>query len=182
MDENRQILATKATQLAILNAINSSSGGSQLKSFAVELTRPANTTAYTAGDLVGDVTTLFKTFSNVAKITGAGVRIYRVRIQTEDTGVLAGSKFNLHLYNDIPDVTGLSDNGAFTINYINATKRVGVIPIVMNGSVGVNDYNVIGLNPVDYNIIAFLETVSGFTPSAVSTRFTIIIDCELSNK
>lgn len=159
-----------------------SSGGTQLKSFSVEITRPANTTVYTAGDVVGDVSGVLKTISNVAKATGTGVRIYRVMLQTEDTGVQAGSKFNLHLYRDTPDTTGLSDNGAFSINYINASKRIGKIPVVMDSTIGVNDYNCIGLNPANRDVYAILETVSGFTPSANSTRFQITIDCELSNK
>lgn len=165
----------------LFSKLAQSSGGSQLKSFSVELTRPANTTVYTAGDLVGDVSTIFKTFVGVAKQFGAGVRIYRVRLQTNDTGILSGSKFNLHIYQSAPDITGLADNAAFTISYANATLRVGKIPIVMDGSVGTNDYNIVGLNPLTEDIVVLLETVSGFTPSANSTKITIVIDCELSN-
>ena len=54
----------------LISKLSQSSGGSQLKSFSVELTRPANTTPYTAGDLVGDVSTIFKTFAGVAKQIG----------------------------------------------------------------------------------------------------------------
>lgn len=161
----------------------SSSGGQQLKTFIVELTRTTGalaTTTYSAGDLVGDAVSLTKVFSNVAKATGTGVRICRVSIQTNDTGVVAGSKFNLYIYRDAPDTTGLSDNGVVTLNYANANKRAGKIPVVMDGLTGSNDYNVVGLNPVGRDVIVMLETVSGFTPISGS-KFTIIIDCELSN-
>ena len=157
------------------------SGGADLKSFMVEITRPANTTAYTAGDIVGEVTGVLKTILNVAKAAGKGVRIYRVRIQTNDTGVQSGHRFNVHIYNDAPTTTGLVDNGPFSINYANAIKRVGRIPITMEGQVGSNDYNVTGLNPVGTDVHIILEAVTGFTPSAVSTKFTVKIDCELSN-
>ena len=170
-----------ATKDFFIGSVSGGSGGADIKSFSVEITRPANATIYTAGDVVGDVSTITKLFQNVAKAIGTGVRIYRVRIQTNDTGVLAGSKFNLHIYQDAPDLTGITDNGAFAISYANAIKRAGKIPVVMDGSMGANDYNVIGINPVGRNITVMLETVSGFTPSANSTKFTLVIDCELSN-
>ena len=159
-----------------------SSGGSQFKAFTVEITRPANTTVYTANDVIADVTATFIPFLNVAKAIGAGIKIVRVRVQTEDTGV-AGKKFNLHLYREAP--TFIADNAAFAINYTNASKRIGAIPVVMGagnlGTVGMNDYNQLIINPVARDVYFILETVDGFTPSANSTRFQITIDCELSN-
>ncbi len=170
----------------LLNTINSSvqnGGGTQLKSFEIEITRPANTTVYSANDVVADVTAAFKPFLNVAKAIGSGVKIVRCRIQTEDTGV-AGKKFNLHLYKDTPSAF-IADNAAFSISYQNSAKRIGAIPVVMGtgnmGTVGMNDYNVMVTNPVGRDITFILETVDGFTPSANSTKFTVVIDCELSN-
>ncbi len=169
----------------LLNIINESvnnSGGSTLKSFSVEITRPANQTPYTAGDVVADTTAAFIPFANVAKAIGTGVKIVRVRIQTDDTAV-AGTKFNVHLYKDAP--TFISDNSPFAVAYANATKRVGAVPVVMGtgnlGTVGMNDYNIAMCNPVARNIYFIIETVSGFTASANSTKFTVTIDCELSN-
>ena len=168
---------------ASMGGSESTSGGADLKSFSVEITRPANVTTYAAGDVVGDVTGVLKEFVAVAKAAGKGVRIYRVRVQSNDTGVQAGQKFNIHLYNSAPDVTGLADNAAFSITYANATKRVGKIPVVIDpvGLVGSTDYMLVGLNPVGTSVYAILETVSGFTPSANSTKITLVIDCELSN-
>jgi hypothetical protein len=165
----------------LIEAITTS-GGSQFKTFEVEITRPSNTTAYTAGDVVADVSAAFLPLLNVAKATGTGVKIIRCRIQTDDTGV-AGKKFNLHLYKEAP--TFIADNAAFAISYANATKRKGAIPIVMGtgslGTVGMNDYNPIVINPTARDIFYILESVDAFTPSANSTKFTICIDCELSN-
>jgi len=165
----------------IIDAITTS-GGSQFKTFEIEITRPANTTPYTAGDVVADTTAAFKPILNVAKATGSGVKIIRCRIQTDDTGV-AGKRFNLHLYKEAP--TFIADNAPFAISYANATKRKGAIPIVMGtgslGTVGMNDYNPIVINPTARDIYYILEAVDAFTPSANSTKFTICIDCELSN-
>lgn len=168
----------------INNLINTvqSSGGSQFKSFTVEITRPANTTVYSANDVVADVSAAFLPFLNVAKAVGAGIKVIRVRIQTEDTGI-AGKKFNLHLYRDTP--TFIADNAAFAVSYANASKRIGAIPVVIGignmGTVGMNDYNNVIINPVARDVYFILETVDGFTPSANSTKFQVTIDCELSN-
>lgn len=168
----------------INNLINTvqSSGGSQFKSFTVEITRPANTTVYSANDVVADVSAAFLPFLNVAKAVGAGIKVIRVRIQTEDTGI-AGKKFNLHLYRDTP--TFIADNAAFAVSYANASKRIGAIPVVIGignmGTVGMNDYNNVIINPVARDVYFILEAVDGFTPSANSTKFQVTIDCELSN-
>ena len=173
---------TNETDLTSLISAVTSSGGSQFKTFQVEITRPANTTAYSPNDVVADVSAAFVQFANVAKSTGSGVKIIRVRIQTEDTGV-SGTKFNVHLYKEAP--TFIADNAAFAISYANATKRIGAIPIIMGtgnqNTVGMNDYNQMITNPTARDIYWILETVTGFTPSANSTKFTIAIDVELSN-
>ena len=158
------------------------SGGTTLKASTVEITRPANTTVYTANDVIADTSATFIPFTNVSKAMGTGVRIGRVRIQTNDTG-FAGKKFNIHLYREAP--TFIADNAAFVIDYANASKRLGAIPIVMGAgnmsTVGMNDWNCIVANPVGRDIYFIIETVDGGTPSANSTKFQLTIDYEQSN-
>lgn len=170
------------TKLDTINQSILGGGGTTLRAFEVELTRPANQTPYSPNDVVADTTAAFKPFLNAAKAAGYGVKIIRVRIQTEDTGV-TGMKFNLHVYKEAP--TFIADNAAFVISYANAGKRIGAIPVVMGtgnlNTVGMNDYNQVIINPTSRDIYFILETVSGFTPSANSTKFTVVIDCELSN-
>ena len=172
-----EIMSTMKSYLA-----GSQSSGSQFETFEIEITRPIDTTAYAAGDVVADVGGAFLPLTNVAKAIGTGVKIIRCRIQTSDTNV-AGKKFNLHLYKEAP--TFIPNNDQFAISYANATKRKGAIPIVMGtgnlGTVGMNDYNPIVINPTARDIFYMLEAVDAFTPSANSTKFTICIDCELSN-
>ena len=159
-----------------------SAGGATLKAFSVELKRPIDggTALYSAGDVIAS--TAFLPILDVAKETGLGVRITRVRIQTSDTGV-SGKKFNVHFYKEAP--TFIADNAAFAVDYANAAKRVGAIPVVMGtgnmSTVGMNDWNHVVLNPTARDVYWILETVDGFTPSASSTKFQITIDCELSN-
>lgn len=155
------------------------------RSFKAKLIRPANTTAYTAGDTIGDVTTLFKEIQNVALAAGYGVHIYRARIQTNDTG-FGGKVLNIQVYCDVPNVTGLADNTEFTLAWANAEKRVGEIPILMKTGkksvVGQNNVDVMGCNPAARSLYYILETGNDATPSANSTEFWIFFDCILSRK
>lgn len=169
-----------SSDFSTLIAAVQNSGGTTLKAFSNIMVRPVGggTNVYAAGDVVGQLLTI----SNVAKSDGTGVRISRVRLQTNDTGV-AGKKFNIHIYRDVPTIA--SDNAPFAIDWANHLKRVGVFPIVLGvgnlGTVGMNDYNEITLNPLAKDIYFAIETVDGFTPSASNTEFQITIDCELSN-
>ena len=179
--EDVQPFFTSSDFTTLIQAVQNS-GGTTLKASTVEITRPANTTVYTAGDVIADTSAAFVPFTNVSKDTGTGVRIGRVRLQTNDTG-FAGKKFNIHLFKEAP--TFIADNAAFSIDYANASKRLGAIPIVMGvgtmGTVGMNDYNCIIANPTGRDIYYYIETVDGGTPSANSTKFQLTIDYEQSN-
>jgi len=166
---------------ALIEAVQNS-GGITYGTMQVEIERPADQTPYTAGDVIADVSAAFIQFANVSKDTGTGVHITRVRLQTDDTAV-AGLKFNVHLYKEAP--TFIADNAAFAVSYANATKRSGNVPVVMGtgtaGTVGMNDYNQLVIKPTARDIYFIIETVSAFTASANSTKWTVVIDYELSN-
>ena len=182
LDSTGIAYGTKAAfDAATIEFFSVASGGSQIKEFNVEITRPANTTVYTSGDVLGDVATIYGILSNVAKAVGSGIKIIGARIQTNDTGFGSGSKINIHVYSDVPDMTGITENGALVLSYTNAPKYKGCIPVVMNGSKGQNDWTNLVLNPATKNVYFILETVSGGTPSASGTKFTISLNCELSN-
>jgi hypothetical protein len=166
------------TALTTLNESVNNSGGNTFQNIDVEITRPANTTPYTAGDVVADVSAAFIPILNIAKAAGKGVHIKRVRIQTEDTG-FNGKKVSVHIYKEAPDF--IADNAPFVISYANSKKRKGQIPIIINDTVGMNDYNPIMVNPTARDIYFILQTIDAVTPSANSTKFTLSFDCILSN-
>lgn len=161
---------------SLIQAVQNS-GGTQLKPFSNTLTR-TGLTPYTAQDVIGGVLTI----ANVAKATGTGVRINRIRIQTNDTGV-AGKRFNVHVFNELPTVA--ADNSALVIDWSNRLKRAGAISIVMGtgnfGTEGTNDWSTITLSPIGRDVFIVIESADGFTPSANSTEFRITTDTELSN-
>ena len=153
-----------------------------IRTFEVVLTRPANATVYTVGDVIGDVSALLTSFPLVAKANGSGVIISNVRLQTNDTG-LAGKNINIHFYND--SITPFADNSALTILDANASKREGVLSVTFGSGnvskVAQNQYANLLLNPVSRDIYFILETPDGFTPSANSTWIRVCIKCILTN-
>lgn len=89
-----------------------------LKKVTASFTRPANTTAYTAGDLVandvdaGDVVPLAFGTGN------GGIRIKSVQITKTDETDVTASDFSLHLFGSSPTVAN-GDNGALSYNHSN---------------------------------------------------------------
>lgn len=77
-------------------------------------TRPANTTAYTANDLVA-VSTSVKAYNspaipNAVRALGDGFRLDRVRVR-KSGNVTTNASFRLHLFDRVPTWT-VGDNGA----------------------------------------------------------------------
>ncbi len=154
---------------------------------ASAMTRPANTTAYTAGDAVsnnataGSVTAISFT---LADANDAPVIIQRCRIASTDTGV-AGKSFRVYLYQSDPTAsTGIvgGDNAAFSTKqgtFIGALE--GIFRTFSDGSVAVcapvEGLSVI-TNPTSgaRTVFALLQTIDAFTPSANSTTFTLTLE------
>ena len=158
----------------------SSSGGADTKSFVSQWLRNSDVITYTAGDIIGSTTGVVQEIHNVAKGAGKGVKITSVNIQTADTGVLYGTKLKVIFYSAPPTTTGLTDNGQFTYNYINAPVQKGNFSLVMNAQVGQNDFSQVILNPTGTSIYYILVDETGHTPIA-SAGYTITIGTELSN-
>lgn len=154
----------------------------QYRVFALTITRPANTMAYAAGDVIGDVGAALDKFVNVAKAAGYGVVITNIRLQTNDTG-LAGKVINLHFYSDT--VNPIADNAAFTLSDANAPKRRGMIQCTFGtgalGRVAQAQFENLIVQPVGRDIPVILETVTGFTPSANSTWIRVEIGVIIGN-
>lgn len=150
------------------------------------LTRPANTTAYSANDSVSDNATAGSVTANtvaISDINGQPVAVTRVRLATTDTGPgTAGATFEMWLFRSDPTANsgvGGGDNAAFSQKQAGFVGRLqGTFPS------GFSDGGVAILTPVEGNFIAAsagdgaqtlwwqLRTLTAFTPSANSTTFT----------
>ena len=146
---------------------------------AVTLTRPSNTTAYTAGDVIGvaDGTTpanagsAIITLSNIGP-SGGYVLLQSVRLLIGNTSVPAGmGAFRLHLYTASP--TAILDNAAFDLASGEVANYVGYIDLPAP-----QDFGSILMTQADYpgtlvklasgssSLFAELETRGGYTPAS----------------
>lgn len=144
-------------------------------------TRPANTTAYAAGDLVANNTTAGNvvplTFSVAALGKGNGI-IRRLRLYKDDETTTAAI-FDVHLFSQAPTVTN-GDNGVFAVD----TSRyfLGTISVDMSSgafatsgdlakAVAVSpeiQFDLRSVNEAERRLYAFIETGSGGSYSPAS--------------
>ncbi len=142
-------------------------------------TRPADTTAYTAEDVVGETGGVNLTFNGIGPMEGGKVLIDRVTLRIDVAAVPAGmTQFRLHLYNAAP--TAIADNSAFTVISGDRDKYLGFVSIptpidlgatVFSGSEELNapvrQQVVVPFGGILYGV---LQTVGGFTPSSATVK------------
>jgi len=154
--------------------------GGNLRSASHEYTRPANTTAYAAKDVIADSTAspVVMTFSNIARVAGGGGYITKARLLTDQKTNTA--RFRLHLYHTAP--TAINDNDPMLLLYANKADRIGFIDFPAcstedaTNSTAANAFatpNVSGCNlPLEFtssggrNLYGILETLDAFTPAS----------------
>ena len=141
----------------------------------VTITRPSNTTAYTAGDVVGDTTG-----SAIISLTSAGpsggfVILQSVSLVFSDASVPSGmGAFRLHLYSASP--TAIADNAAFDLLSAERANYMGYVDIPTPQDFGSSLYaqvdypgRLIKLGTASTTLFAELETRGAYTPASAST-------------
>ena len=99
---------------------------SQSGSSSISITRPDNTTAYTAGDVVGTSPAANLEFEDILPEGAQNFYITDAKIEVEKSSVPAGmSTFTLHLYDAAP--TAIADNEAWTLLLADGGKYLGSI-------------------------------------------------------
>lgn len=93
---------------------------------ATSFTRPADTTAYAAQDVVSNSTSspAVLTFAAAGRYPGSSGIILSARHMKSSTST-SGATYRLHLYRVAP--TAIADNAPFTMLYANRANRVGFI-------------------------------------------------------
>jgi hypothetical protein len=140
-------------------------------------TRPDDTVAYTANDVMGSDTSAggaVWSFTGIAS-DGADVLIDSVELQVNATAIPSGmTSFNLYLYNVTPP-SDLADNAAFDLASGDRASFVGKISLgapVDEGSTlyvateGVNKH----LKLSGTGLFGYLVSVGGFTPTASTVK------------
>jgi hypothetical protein len=110
----------------------------EIAEVSVEVTRPADTTAYSTNDVVSNSTSApaVLTFSNCAAENEGSGYITKARVFTDSATALLGAQIRLNLYHTAP--TAINDNAQFTLLYANAGNRIGYIdfPVLETGGTG----------------------------------------------
>ena len=178
VDESNPLPATMGASESHIGQV----GGTTVKASA-SFSRPANTTAYAAGDLVanntsaGSVTAMEFT---VARVAGGSGMIRRGRLRKTGTSVTLAS-FRLHLYLSAPTVSN-GDNGVWLTD--KAADYVGAIDITVDraftdGAAG-NGLPVTG-SEINFDLASgtklygLLEARAAYTPASGET-FTLDLE------
>jgi hypothetical protein len=139
------------------------------------ITRPSNTTAYAAGDVVGDTGG-----SAIVSLTSAGpsggfVLVQSISLVFSDSVVPAGmAAFRIHLYSASP--TAISDNAAFDLVSGDRNAYMGYIDLPAPLDLGSTVYTqtdypgrLIKLAAASTTLFAEIETRGAYTPVSAST-------------
>lgn len=141
----------------------------------VSITRPSNTTAYTAGDVVGDTGgSAILTLSNIGP-SGGYVLIQSAALIFSDSSVPSGmGAFRVHLYNASP--TAIADNAAFDLVSGDRSSYMGYIEFAAPLDLGSTIYTqvdypgrLIKLAAASSTLYAEIETRGAYTPVSAST-------------
>ena len=141
----------------------------------VTITRPNNTTAYTAGDVVGDTGgSAILTFSNMGPNSGY-VLIQSAALIFSDSAVPSGmASFRVHLYSASP--TAIADNAAYDLVSADRSAYMGYFDLPAPVDFGSTLYTqtdyigrMIKMATGSTTIYAEIETKGAYTPVSAST-------------
>lgn len=149
----------------------------------VQITRPANTTAYTAGDVIGDASgTAVIRFPGMATQINTEILITSIDLRVDVNAVPSGmTSFRLHLYKDTPP-SALADNASWDLPSGDRSVYIGYVDLGSPVDVGstlfvetdqVNKHLRTGSG--HQALYGYLVTNGGFTPAANSEVYTVTI-------
>lgn len=176
---------------AVFNATTGARGTLRKKRVQATFTRPADTTAYAAGDVVGPVTTpAMQTLTGCAAFNGGSGRIVDVMLECNLATITNGS-FRIHFFNAIH--TPAADNAALASLHANADEYQGycdVVLVAMGGAgVGRNSGKVVSAEPTlpipfvcastDDDLYVVIEALGAYTPSSGEVfRLSVVVEAD----
>lgn len=145
----------------------------------VDSTRPADTNAYAAGDVIGTATgsTAAIEFTNIGTAGSISI-ITEVTLRIDVTAVPSGmTTFRLHLYNVTPP-SALGDNAAWDLPSGDRSSYLGYLDIGTPVDVGSTLY--VQSDPttrpnkpvklLSTSLFGYLVTIGGYTPSSAANK------------
>jgi hypothetical protein len=163
----RKLLLTAGLLCAAWSANAQSGGGS------VTITRPNDTSAYAANDVIGSATgsTAAVQFTDMSNALGTRIMITSARFTINDTAVISGeTSYRLYLYTVTPP-SALGDNAAFDLPAGDRASFLGYIDLGTPVDLGSTLYvegNILNkeVNIPGRGIFGYLVTNGGYTPTA----------------
>lgn len=157
--------------------------GGNLAMIATEFTRPSDTTAYAANDVVSDSTsaTTMQALANAARASGGSGYITGVRVTTDKKSITP--RIRVHFFNTT-GATLAADNAAWKEVYADASKRIGYVDLpAMTTAADTTNSDMsrtldLGVR-IPYTCVAtslyyVLEALDAFTPAS-GEKFTVTI-------
>lgn len=145
---------------------------------AYSFTRPADTTAYTAGDAISNSTSAptIISFANASTATGTGGIITGITI-SKSTAATGGARFRLYLYST--SVTAVNDNTAFAQTFANTEYMVAVQDFTListgtNTAFATENGLYIPYQCVATTLYAHLAVIENYTPGNAE-QFRIVL-------
>jgi len=146
---------------------------------AQTVTRPANTTAYTANDALGASAAAI-TFSSIAPSGGGEMLIKSTELEIDVSAIPSGmTSFRLYLYNVTPP-SALADNAAWDLPSGDRASFMGYVDLGTPVDLGSTLY--VRTNAVDVQVTAtgtsifgYLVTNGGFTPAGNSEVYKVTL-------
>lgn len=160
--------------------------GGNLTMITTAFTRPADTTAYAAGDAVGDSTSALtmQALANAARVSGGSGYIVGLRVTTNKKSITP--RIRVHFWNT-NGATLSNDNAAFQSKYADISKRVGYwdMPAMITPADTTNSDQSTAIDMtvrIPYtcaatNLYYTLETLDIFTPAS-GDAWSITVFCD----
>ena len=154
--------------------------GNAVIATTIQVTRPNDTIAYTAGDVISTAVGDALIFANMARNLGAFICIKMLTIRIDASAIPVGmAALRVHLYNAPPTV--LADNAAFDLPLADRDKYLGFIdaptPILMGTTIWTEAVHskTVKLAQESSTLYAVIQTIAGYTPTASRVKTVTII-------
>lgn len=178
VDQGDGSWAEKVALAASSAAIGQVSIATRAYDVSATITRPANTTAYTAGDVLGGAISIPAIGPSAGSIVITGVQL-----EADITAVPAGqTTWELYLYNVTPP-SAVADNGAHDLPAGDRASYLGKIDIATLVDLGSTLY--VEANNINKQVklsgtglFAYLKTVGAFTPAANSEVYKLTVHAQ----
>lgn len=138
------------------------------------VTRPDNTTAYTALDVLGTDPGTVIEFANIAPVGGGPIVLLYASLRVDVSALPAGlGQTRLHLYSEAP--AAIVDNDAFNLPSGDREKYLGYLTLGTPLDLGdtlfsEDDFLRKQVVATSSSIFAIAQTLSAFTPTALAEK------------